>query len=136
MEEDFDDVEQMLEFDYLLIGCSTWGAGELQRDWIDPYLEFDDYDFSGKKIALFGAGDAKTHGEHFVSALGKLYKKFTEKGAEVVGFFPKDSYNYDFSEAEIDGKFCGLPIDDMNQKDLTESRVDAWGTQVKQEFGL
>jgi flavodoxin I len=136
MEEDYDDVDQMLEFDCLLFGCSTWGQGELQRDWVDPFLNFDDYDFSGKKIALFGAGDAKTHGEHFVSALGKLYHKMTERGATVVGFIPTDGFDFEYSEAVIDGKFCGLPIDDVNQADLTETRVNEWADILKREFGL
>ena len=75
MEEDFDDIDQMLEYDILLLGSSTWGQGDPQRDWVDPLyeIESDDVDFSGKTIALFGAGDQETHGEHFVSALGKMY---------------------------------------------------------------
>lgn len=136
MEDDYDDVEQMLEFDYLLFGCSTWGQGELQRDWVDPFLNFDEYDFSGKKVALFGAGDANKHGEHFVSALGKLYHKLTERGATVVGFIPTDGYSYEYSEAIIDGKFCGLPIDDVNEANLTDTRVEKWAEVVKEEFGL
>ena len=33
MEEDFDDVEdQMLEYDVLFIGSSTWGQGDVRQD--------------------------------------------------------------------------------------------------------
>ena len=32
MEEDFDDIDQMLEYDILLLGSSTWGQGDPQRD--------------------------------------------------------------------------------------------------------
>lgn len=138
MEEDFDDVEQMLEYDILLLGSSTWGQGDPQRDWVDPLyeIESDDVDFSGKTIALFGAGDQETHGEHFVSALGKMYDLFSARGAKLVGSFPTDGFTYEFSLAEKEGKFVGLPIDDVNQADLTDERVEKWAAGVKAELGL
>jgi flavodoxin I len=138
MEEDFDGVEQLLEYDVLLLGSSTWGQGDPQRDWVDPLYEIDsdDIDFSGKTIALFGAGDQETHGEHFVSALGKMYDLFKERGAKLVGSFPKEGFVYDFSLAERDGMFIGLPIDDVNQSELTEERVEKWAAGVKEALGL
>ena len=39
MEEDFTSVDEMLEYDYLLFGCSTWGSGEVQNDWRDPLFD-------------------------------------------------------------------------------------------------
>lgn len=138
MEEDFDDIDQMLEFDILLLGSSTWGQGDPQRDWVDPLYEIenDETDFSGKTIALFGAGDQETHGEHFVSALGKMYDLFSARGAKLVGSFPTEGFKYEFSLAEKDGKFVGLPIDDINQSDLTDERVEKWAASIKEELGL
>ena len=138
MEEDFDDVDQMLGYDILLLGSSTWGQGDPQRDWVDPLyeIESDDIDFSGKTVALFGAGDQETHGEHFVSALGKMYDLFSARGAKLVGSFPTDGFKYEFSLAEKDGKFVGLPIDDINQSDLTDERVEKWAAGIKEELGL
>jgi flavodoxin I len=139
MEEDYDDLEQLAEFDVLLIGSSTWGQGDPQRDWVDPLyeMESDEPDFSGKKVAFFGAGDQKTHGEHFVSALGKMSDIFYTCGAETgFGHWPTDGYEYEFSLAEKDGRFCGLPIDDVNQGDLTDERLSVWSAQVKSEMGL
>ncbi|MDY7023942.1 MAG: flavodoxin domain-containing protein, partial [Cyanobacteriota bacterium] len=53
MEDDFDEYSDLLEYDYLLLGCSTWGAGEVQNDWRDPLfeMELDKPDLSGKTIA-------------------------------------------------------------------------------------
>lgn len=139
MEEDYDDIDQLLEYDILLIGSSTWGQGDPQRDWVDPLYEMDndEPDFSGKKIAFFGAGDQDTHGEHFVSALGKMHDLFAKLGAQTgFGYWPTDGYDYKFSLAEKEGKFCGLPIDDVNQSDMTEARVTAWAEQVRREIGL
>ena len=144
MEEDYDDLEQFDEFDVILfhideLRTSTWGQGDPQRDWVDPLYEIenDEPDFTGKKAAFFGAGDQKTHGEHFVSALGKMEELFHNRGAKTgFGHWPTDGYEYEFSLAEKGGRFCGLPIDDVNQADLTDERLEAWAAQVKTEMGL
>ncbi len=137
MEEDFDDIEdQMLEYDVLFIGSSTWGQGDVHFSWVDPVLEIEDdeIDFNGKTVAFFGAGDTKKHGEHFCSALGKLHKTFTEAGAKAVGFIPKDDYDYEFSLAEIDGKLCGCAIDEHNESDKTAQRINTWISALKAEL--
>ncbi|MBU0721331.1 flavodoxin [bacterium] len=139
MEEDYDDLEQFEEFDVLLIGSSTWGQGDPQRDWVDPLYEMDndEPDLSGKKVAFFGAGDQDTHGEHFVSALAKMEDIFKKCGASTgFGYWPTEGYMYKFSLSEKDGKFCGLPIDDINQEELTESRLTEWSKQVRQEMDI
>ena len=139
MEEDYDDPEQFEEFDVLLIGSSTWGQGDPQRDWVDPLMSLEDDapDMGGKKVAFFGAGDQDTHGEEFVSALVTFKTLFTKLGADTeFGYWPTEGYSYKFSAAEKDGKFVGLPIDKVNQEDMTESRVNAWAAQVKEEMGL
>ena len=139
MEEDYDDLEQFDEFDVLLIGSSTWGQGDPQRDWVDPLYEMENEepDFSEKKVAFFGAGDQKSHGEEFVTALGKMKEIFDKLGADTrYGYTSTEGYDYKFSYAEKDGKFCGLAIDDVNQEDLTEERVEKWAAQLKSEMGL
>ncbi len=139
MEEDFDDVEdQLLEYDVLFLGSSTWGQGDLHFSWVDPILEIEDdeIDFSGKTVAFFGAGDCKKHGEHFCSALGKLHNTFTGAGAKAIGFIPKDDYTYDFSLAEIDDKLCGLAIDEHNESDKTQQRIENWVGILKSELGV
>lgn len=139
MEEDYDDLDQFEDFDVLLIGSSTWGQGDPQRDWVDPLYEMENEepDFSGKKVAIFGAGDQDTHGEEFVSALGKMKDIFSNLGADTeYGYWSTEGYTYKFSLAEKDGKFCGLPIDDVNQADLTSERITTWASQVKGEMGI
>lgn len=138
MEDDFDDVEeQLLAYDTLFLGSSTWGQGDLHFSWVDPILEIEDdkVDFSGKTVAYFGAGDCKKHGEHFCSALGKLHKTFSSAGADAVGFIPKDDYTYEFSLAEIDDKLCGLAIDEHNESEKTNERIERWVSILKSELG-
>ena len=138
MEEDFDGIEQFEEFDVLLIGSSTWGQGDPQRDWVDPLYELENEapDFHGKKVAFFGAGDQVTHKEHFVSALGKMHDLFVELGARPYGYTSIEGYRYDFSLAQRGDLLCGLAVDDINQADLTPTRIDAWVTQLKEEMDV
>jgi flavodoxin I len=139
MEEDYDDLDQFDEFEILLIGSSTWGQGDPQRDWVDPIFEMqnEEPDFSGKKVAFFGAGDQESHGEEFVSALSKLKKLFSDLGADTeYGYWSTDGYTHKASTAEKDGKFCGLAIDDINQADLTHERVQQWVAQIKKEMDI
>ena len=137
MEEDFDDIEdQMLEYDVLFIGSSTWGQGDVHFSWVDPVLEIEDdeIDFSGKTVAFFGAGDCKKHGEHFCSALGKLHNTFTQAGAKAIGFIPKESYDYEFSLAEMDDKLCGCAIDEHNESEKSDERIEMWIGALKEEL--
>ena len=135
VEEDYDDMEQLLACDILFLGSSTWGQGDVQHGWVDILLEIQSnkVDFSGKKIAFFGAGDCKKHGEHFVSALGKMYNIFSSAGAQIVGYMPTDGYDFEASLAVIDGKFCGLPIDEINENNKTSERIEQFISILKSE---
>ena len=42
--------------DNLILGTSTWGAGEMQDDWYDGVRTLRGADLSGKTVALFGCG--------------------------------------------------------------------------------
>ena len=48
------------ENDNLILGTSTWGAGELQDDWYDGINVLKGADLSGKTVAIFGCGDAES----------------------------------------------------------------------------
>lgn len=136
LEDDYMDLDEFLQYDVLFFGCSTWGSGEVQYNWVEPLqdLSINKPDFSGKQIALFGAGDCKDHGEQFASALGVLYDKFKERGAGFIGAFPTDGYDYEFSNAVRDNQFVGLPFDRVNENEKTEERLDRWISVLKAEL--
>lgn len=136
MEEDYDDIDDLLKYDYLLLGCSTWGAGEVQNDWREPLfdIEVDKPDFSGKTIALFGPGDCKCHGNHFVGALGLLYDQFKALGATIVGAVSPEGYSFEKSTSIRDGQFVGLPLDEVNESDKTEQRIIDWLESLKADI--
>jgi len=110
----------------LILGTSTWGAGELQDDWYDGVEVLKSADLSGKTIAFFGCGDCESYSDTFVGALAELYNAVKDSGANFIGAVSTDGYTFDDSEAVIDGKFIGLPLDDVNEDDKTDERIDAW----------
>ncbi|WP_017298832.1 flavodoxin [Nodosilinea nodulosa] len=136
MEDDFDDAEDLLKYDYLILGCSTWGAGEVQNSWREPLfdMEVEKPDFSGKTIAIFGPGDCEGHSKHFVGALGILHDQFKALGAKVVGAVSAADYSFEKSTSIRDGKFVGLPLDEVNESDKTDRRIADWLELLKADF--
>ncbi len=116
--------------DNLILGTSTWGAGELQDDWYDGLSVLKAADLSGKTIALFGCGDCESYGDTFVGGMGELYDGIKQSGARFVGAVSTDGYAFDDSAAVVDGQFIGLPLDDVNEDDKTDGRIDAWVAQI------
>ena len=114
----------------LILGTSTWGAGELQDDWYDGLKVLQGADLSGKTIVLFGCGDCESYSDTFVGGIGELYNAIKASGARFVGTVDTDGYTFDDSEAVIDGKFIGLPLDDVNEDDKTDTRIDAWIAEI------
>ena len=118
------------ENDNLLIGTSTWGAGELQDDWYDGVDTLKGADLSGKVVAVFGCGDSASYSDTFCGAMKELYDAAKASGATVVGEVDIDGYTFDDSDAVVDNKFVGLALDDINEDDKTDGRIDAWLEQI------
>ena len=118
------------ENDNLLIGTSTWGAGELQDDWYDGVDMLKGADLSGKVVAVFGCGDSASYSDTFCGAMKELYDAAKAGGATVVGEVDIDGYTFDDSDAVVDNKFVGLALDDINEDDKTDGRIDAWLEQI------
>lgn len=114
----------------LILGTSTWGAGELQDDWYDGLNLLKSADLGGKVIALFGCGDAESYSDTFVGGMGELYDGIKASGARFVGEVPTDGYTFDDSSAVVDGHFVGLALDDVNEDDKTDGRIDSWIAQI------
>ena len=47
-----------------------------------------------------------------------------------MGAVDTDGYTFDDSEAVINGKFIGLPLDNVNEDDKTDTRIDAWIAEI------
>jgi flavodoxin I len=125
--------EDLNGYEVLLFGSSTWGIGDLQDDWEGFIRTVGKADLSGKKVALFGCGDSASYPDSFCEALGKIYAVVKDK-ATVIGLTGVAGYSFDASEAVIGDRFAGLPLDEDNESDLTEGRLDNWIAQLKNEF--
>lgn len=117
---------QLAEADNIVLGTSTWGAGELQDDWYDGVNVVKSANLSGKRVALFGCGDSASYSDTFCGGMKELYDAAVAAGATVVGAVPTDGYTFDDSDAVVDGQFVGLPLDDVNEDDKTSERISAW----------
>lgn len=125
------DSQVIADHDNLLLGTSTWGAGELQDDWYDGVNTLKDTGLAGKTVALFGTGDSESYPDTFNGALKELYDAVQAAGANVLEGVSADDYTFDDSEAVVDGKFVGLALDDVNESDKTEERIESWLQSIK-----
>lgn len=118
------------DYDILVMGSSTWGDGELQDDWYDFIAGAESLDLKGKTIALFGCGD-ESMSDTFCNAVGELYRRLTPTGAAFVDGIDTDGYHYNKTGAEIDGKYVGLLLDEVNHPELTDERLSRWIKLIK-----
>ncbi|MBK3518347.1 flavodoxin [Carboxylicivirga marina] len=119
-------VAQITSFDNLVLGTSTWGVGNLQDDFelfVDLLLTLD---MSKTTFALFGLGDQYTYPDTFCNGMGKLYHLLNDKGWRIVGSTSVDGYDFSESEAQIDEQFVGLALDEDNEPDLSDIRIEKW----------
>ena len=120
--------------DNLILGTSTWGIGELQDDWIEGLEKLKSMDLSGKTIAIFGCGDSDSYSESFCGAMIELWNGIKSKDVNLIGEVSIDGYTFDDSESVIDGRFVGLALDEVNEDDKTEARIDSWIAQIKSQL--
>jgi len=120
--------------DLLLLGTSTWGFGDLQDDWRDNIESLRTADLKGKQVALFGLGDQSSYPDTFVDGLKELHDTAAEAGATIVGRWPTEGYEH-LDSAALDGDcFLGLALDQENQPELTDKRIQVWVEQILREM--
>jgi flavodoxin I len=129
------DIDRLSQYDFLILGSSTWSDGMLQDDWDMVYSDLDELDLSGKKVAIFGLGDQFGFPDEFCSAIGILANKVIELGAELVGRTDlDDSYEFDSSQGVEDGQWMGLALDEDGQSEMTEERISGWVDQITSQM--
>ncbi|ELP5728218.1 flavodoxin FldB [Vibrio vulnificus] len=130
------DLAQMADYDLLLLGISTWDFGEVQEDWAAIWHDLASSPVQGKTIALFGLGDQEGYGEWYLDAMGLLHDELKAVGAEFIGYWPNQGYQFEASKAltEDGSHFVGLALDEDSQYDLSDERIATWIEQVLTEF--
>ncbi|MDO4930549.1 MAG: flavodoxin [Bacteroidales bacterium] len=127
-ESSADDVEA---YDVLLLGSSTWGAGDLQDDWYDFLDNLKGKDLTGKKVGLFGCGDSGSYPDTFCGALGQIYDALQGTGATFIGAYAPEDYDVTDSDVCRDGEFVGLAIDE-SEPEKSDARTAKWCQLIKE----
>ena len=126
-----------LKYKIILIGVPTWYVGDLQSDWEDFFPDYQKIDFTGIKVAFFGLGDQYGYPDNFVDGIGILGEVVLNNGGEIFGYWPNEGYEFNESLGlASNGMFYGLAIDEDNQQEHTEERLDKWVKQIKKEVNL
>lgn len=129
-------LSKMAQYDILILGLSTWDFGEIQEDWEAHWDEISQVNLAGKIVAIYGMGDQIGYAEWFIDAVGMLHDAIAPQQPKRIGFWPTEGYDFIASKAlTADGSlFYGLALDDENQYDLTDERLNDWVSQILQEI--
>ena len=129
-------VELMNDYYLLILGIPTWDFGERQEDWNAVWSELGKVNFKNKWVALYGLGDQLGYGEWFLDAMGDLHSELQQAGGRFLGYWPASGYEFSTSKALTkDGQyFTGLALDEENQFQLTNKRIQVWCQQIQNEY--
>ncbi|MBD5770180.1 flavodoxin [Marinomonas colpomeniae] len=131
------DIEPSLleQYSTLILGIPTWDFGGIQSDWEEIGDILSELSLENTTIALYGLGDQFGYGDYFVDAIGWLYEKLLPTNATFIGQWPTEGYEFEASRACVHDKthFIGLAIDEDQQFDLTDQRIEQWVIQLYAE---
>lgn len=136
--EDVHDVAQtapsaVADYDVLVIGASTWGAGDLQEDMATFLDGLQALDLEDKEVAIFGCGD-DSMSDTFCNSVGEIYHRLHDTKAMFIAHFNNYGYEYEHSKSDVHGMIVGLCIDNVNHPDETPARIRTWCEEIKKEI--
>lgn len=73
---------ELLQYRYIVLGSSTYGQGDLQRDFLEFERGMDDLDLTGIKAAVFGSGNSRY--QYYAEAVDILEAKVKIQGARLI----------------------------------------------------
>lgn len=132
--------EDVMKYDKIILAGSTvgtdhWNNESVPDEWPGFFKKIEDISFKEKKVAIVGLGNSFIYPSHFVDGMADLYERIKKLDAEIFG--EVDPEGYDFTESEAindDGLFCGLPIDEDNEPELTTERLEKWISVLEADF--
>ncbi|GLO59953.1 flavodoxin [Vibrio sp. MACH09] len=129
-------LSRMNDYDFIILGISTWDFGEIQEDWNAIWQTVSTVSLNNKCVALFGLGDQEGYGEWFLDAMGLLHDELQPTGAKFIGYWPNIGYQFDASKAltEQGDYFVGLALDEDSQYELSDDRIATWCEQILVEY--
>ncbi|MGC9341334.1 MAG: flavodoxin domain-containing protein [Bacteroidales bacterium] len=117
------------------VGADHWSNKTLVNEWPGLFSKIADISFEDKKVAIVGLGNSILYPSHFGDGMANLYEELSEKNASIYGFVDAADYTFEDSEAlDDEGYFCGLALDEDNEEELTEGRIERWISMLKSDF--
>lgn len=130
--------EQFLNYRNIILVSSTLGKDAWNNDETDEWAAFmpdmQKLELDGRKVALVGLGNHVLYPNNFVDGLGDLADLIEKRNGILIGKTETDNYTFNMSRAIRDGVFTGLPLDEDNEPDKTEARIEKWLTFVLPEM--
>ena len=141
------------QYDFAIYGIPTWDYGELQEDWDNCWDQLQQLDLNHQIAAIYGLGDQVGYPQWYQDAIGYLFSQLQGCGANLCGLWPIDEkmifpadimanitteLGYQFEQSQglnsVETHFLGLPLDEENQPELTDIRLEIWLQQVIRDF--
>lgn len=130
--------EQFLNYRNIILVSSTLGKDAWNNDETDEWAAFmpdmQKLELDGRKVALVGLGNHVLYPNNFVDGLGDLADLIEKRNGILIGKTETDNYTFNMSRAIRDGVFTGLPLDEDNESDKTDARIEKWLTFVLPEM--
>ena len=129
----------LIAYDNWIIGGSTvgshvWEDADDSNKWFGFFKLLNDIDLSTKVVAFFGLGDQVLYPHHFVDGLGVFQEEFLSRKATIVGQWPVDGYKFYDSDGMNNNMFFGLALDEEQQSEKTDERIDTWLARIQKHF--
>jgi flavodoxin I len=135
--DEIDFTKEIEEAEALICCTPTWNtASDIKRSgttWDDHIDNIPHLSLKDKPIAIVGLGDSAAFSKYFCDAMEELYKSFESAGGRMIGHASVEGYTFDNSKSVIGEMFCGLPIDEHNESEKTDDRLQAWSRIIIEE---
>ena len=130
--------EDFLNYRNIILVSSTSGKDAWNNDETDEWAAFmpglQKLRLDGQRIALVGLGNSVLYPNNFVDGLSNFADLIEEKGGILIGKTETDGYTYTLSRSIQDNLFMGLPLDEDNEANQTDARIEKWLSLVLPEM--
>lgn len=122
--------EKFLDYQNLILVSSTVGKDAWNNDETDEWAAFlpglQKISLEGRQVAIVGLGNYVLYPNNFVDGMCDLADLIEKTGGVLIGKTETDSYTFNMSRAVKDGVFVGLPLDEDNEANKTDARLEKW----------
>lgn len=112
--------------DLVIAGGPSYGRGDWHHLWSSRFDEVAPILVASGRVALFGLGDTRFHGDTFCGGLDRLHCAVAALGVDPVGLTAPGRHVYRSTPSLRNGSFPGLVIDHRLDRRALPSIVGEW----------